>query len=639
MRTSVIKYRVADFLKRYPPFNEMSDLDLLDLAASGRVVFHESDEYVFQKEDSRGPFIWVVQQGMVHLLDGSQENQQLRDILGEGDMLGLGRFLGNTSYRYSARTASDVILYSIDAATFEAATKGNAAVSRYLAAHFSIRARYTEPSDTEPPARENPGGKVRAEKSWLDIAGPDATMLREALVTVEAQASARDAARRMKETGSSWIAVADHERVIGILGNETLRDQVASGADLTSATVRSIMTSEFPISAPKLRVSDCFLEMIRGRSTVLAITEDGSRETPLLGFLDAPRLALLTGWNPALFAREMASQRGVTDVSHLLSQGSVMVADGLADPANIDVGVRLASELLDTVVEQLIHEAQRQVAAEGKEAPEVSATWLVFGRTARRENFPFRQPEVGVVFDASSQRSSGMRAYFSEVVERVASILGAAGLPNPRRHAPWADYCRSLSDWTEYFVSRITDPIGQGIYATRDLFDFRPLRGDQSVATLLRDRVKRALESDSSFIPVLANDTMSNLPPLTFFRGVIIDLDGAKREALDIEETLLDPISDAARVFGYASKDLAVTNTLERLAHAAGLLPRAATVLLEAAEAFRVASWQLTRSRLRGLDAMRSIQPSTLSRYDQRRLKTAFSAIQNLLELTGTAFY
>ena len=70
MKTSVIKYRVADFLKRYPPFTEMSDLDLLDLAASGRVVFHESDEYVFQKDESRGSIIWVIQQGRIHLLAG-----------------------------------------------------------------------------------------------------------------------------------------------------------------------------------------------------------------------------------------------------------------------------------------------------------------------------------------------------------------------------------------------------------------------------------------------------------------------------------------------------------------------------------------------------------------------------------------
>ena len=130
MRTSVIRYRVADFLKRYPPFNEMTDLDLLDLASSGRVVFHESDEYIFRKDEERGPYIWVIQQGRVHLLSETNGDEQLKDILGEGDILGLGRILGKTEYRYSAKTESDVILYSIDGGTFEELSKRNPKISK-----------------------------------------------------------------------------------------------------------------------------------------------------------------------------------------------------------------------------------------------------------------------------------------------------------------------------------------------------------------------------------------------------------------------------------------------------------------------------------------------------------------------------
>src|SRR5688500_12027561 len=49
VNTSVIQYRVADFLKRYAPFDSLPDQDLLDLAGSGRVKFHESEEYVYQQ--------------------------------------------------------------------------------------------------------------------------------------------------------------------------------------------------------------------------------------------------------------------------------------------------------------------------------------------------------------------------------------------------------------------------------------------------------------------------------------------------------------------------------------------------------------------------------------------------------------
>ncbi len=638
MKTSVIKYRVADFLKRYPPFNEIDDLDLLDLAASGRVVFHESDEYVFQQDDPRGSVIWVIQQGRVHLLDESNEGQPLKDLLGEGDMLGLGRFLGNTSYRYSARTASDVILYSIDASTFEALTKRNPAVSRYLAAHFSMSERYVESNDTESSTTEQVRGGSTV-SCWIDAPGPDENALSELLTTVDPGDRVREAARRMKEAGTSWIAAVDAEgRPLGLLDSDLLRDCIAAGMDPAASTVDSTMNKEFLTASRHSAASDYFLEMMRGRSTVLAITEDGTRETRLLGIVDASHLSLFTGWNPALLVKEIVQGRGLTDWSRLLSQSSAIVADALVDPASVDQSTRIASELLDALTEQLIRRAVRELAIDGVQAPELASCWLVFGRSARRENFPFQQPELGVVFaDTPKQADGEARDYFSAVHERVVRLFSAAGMPRWSAIEQDVPRCRSVGDWGEYFALRIGDPIGNAVYATRDVLDFRPLFGDLTLAQELQDKVVQALASSSSFIPVLANDTMSNLPPLTFFRGVVIELDGAMRETLDIEKTMLEPIADAARVFGYASKDLPTTNTLQRLADAVTVLPRGSSVLLEATEAFRLAFYLIARVSDQSTSAL--IRPSTLNRYDQRRLKTAFSSIQNLLELTATAFY
>jgi CBS domain-containing protein len=177
------------------------------------------------------------------------------------------------------------------------------------------------------------------------------------------------------------------------------------------------------------------------------------------------------------------------------------------------------------------------------------------------------------------------------------------------------------------------------VYLARESFDFRALCGERALALDLAVKIGEALNSGTSFIPVLANDTMSNLPPLTFFKGVVVDLDGAMRETLDIEKTLLGPISDAARVLGLASHDLSATTTLERLDRGLQVLPKSAAILLEAAEAFRIASFQVARARLQMGAASSSIRPSSLSRYDQRQLKNAFNAVQGLLELTATSFY
>ena len=97
MKTSVIRQRVADFLKQNAPFDTLLEQDLLDLAGSGKVKFHESDEYVFRQGDAKGQFVWVIQQGRVELIEASASGQRLRDVLGEGDLLGLDRFVGDGS--------------------------------------------------------------------------------------------------------------------------------------------------------------------------------------------------------------------------------------------------------------------------------------------------------------------------------------------------------------------------------------------------------------------------------------------------------------------------------------------------------------------------------------------------------------
>jgi CBS domain-containing protein len=638
MRTSIIRYRVADFLKRYPPFNEMTDLDLLDLASSGRVVFHESDEYIFQKDEERGPQIWVIQQGRVHLLSETEGAEHLKDILGEGDILGLGRILGKTQYRYSAKTESDVILYSIDGDTFEELARRNPKISKYLSAHFSLSERYADAARKESASEEVPGSRV-SDVSWLEIAGPDDATLAESLIVLNESSSLQIAAQRMKQEERTTAAVVDSDgHLSGFIDVCAFRDAVAKDTDHHGRSVVGSMKRSAVISSRRATASDYFLEMLKSRSEVLAVTADGTSETNLAGFIEASHLALSTGWNPALLARELRASRSNASRKRHLDQATTMVASGLTDTGCVDQSLRLASELLDALCERLINITQEELFREDILPPSVEICWILFGSSARSENFPFRAPRIGAILDDSTEGHEKAHEYVSLVLERVSQLASSAGLPDPGGESNEA-YCRTLRQWDEYFSTRISDPIGNQVYLSRETFDFRHVHGQGRLCRELKKRVELALEASSSFIAVLANDTMSNLPPLTFFHGVVVDLDGAMSETLDIEKTLLGPISDAARVLGLASKDMSAVNTLERLERGQEILPASVPQLLEAAEAFRIATYQSARSRLHSGTLVSSIRPSSLSRYDQRQLKNAFTAVQGLLELTATAFY
>ena len=89
-----ISYRVADFLKKHPPFNAIDDADLLALAARGRVRFHEPNEYILWQGEPHRLQVFVIQQGTVSLWDESGGRRELRDVRGAGDMLGIERYNG-----------------------------------------------------------------------------------------------------------------------------------------------------------------------------------------------------------------------------------------------------------------------------------------------------------------------------------------------------------------------------------------------------------------------------------------------------------------------------------------------------------------------------------------------------------------
>ena len=119
METAVISYRVADFLKKHPPFHAIDEADLLGLAARGRVRFHEPNEYILWQGEPHRLHVFVIQQGTVSLWDEAKNRVELRDVRGVGDMLGIERYSDAPHCLYSGRSETDVVIYAFPAADFD----------------------------------------------------------------------------------------------------------------------------------------------------------------------------------------------------------------------------------------------------------------------------------------------------------------------------------------------------------------------------------------------------------------------------------------------------------------------------------------------------------------------------------------
>ncbi len=631
MKTSVIRYRVADFLREYPPFETFSLEDLLAFSGTGKVLFHEDDIYVFRKGEARNPLFWVIQQGQIEVLDESPMGERLCDVLGPGDILGLARAQDATTHPLTARTVTDVILYSFDETSFETLAGKYPEAARYLTAHLSASARHTKA--LQAPVNRDRLLTEREKTSWLRVTNAPPAWLRQRQAICGADLPLREAAALLTQSRNRAVGVvSDTGQPLGLV---TERDLPAL-ADAADTPVGACLNRDFHTAPPKLGTADYLLRMLQNRCQTLVITVDGTTNTPVEDIVTDSSLAIHCGRIPTLYQQEMLAADSVEELAYLCNRARAFLAEELAGPSVVEWFWQMQTELHHVLLERLVSIAKTELANAGRNHPPIAFCWLGFGKAARRELLMPDLPAFGLLYaDSPAHLETETAEYFSTLARKVEAKLKACiGKNRTPSHTIAA---RSLSAWKHVYTGLIQNPIGNSIYSARELFDLRPVYGDAALAADLRETIHAALQQQEMFIPVLANDTLANLPPLTFFQGSVVESDGTRKQTLNLEKTALLPLCDATRVFALNDGNLSASNTLDRLDTATRWLPQYASTFRDAADALRIASYQ---HAVASFDAGESndvvITPARLGRFEQRLLKSAFDAVRRLLELTAT---
>src|SRR5262245_39876849 len=304
MDTATISYRVADFLKKHPPFHAMEEQDLLGLASHGRVRFHEANEHVLWQGEPHKAYVFVIHQGTVSLWDEAGDRIELRDVRGPGDMLGIERFNGAPSAQHSARSATDVVIYAFPATEFETLLGKYPHAQRYVAAHGGVSIDYQPPGDRRPPQ---------------DIFLHD-VVREKTLPRCSTQDTIREAARRMQSAGSDAIVAVDAQaRVRAVLTGASLLEWIVDGDGNVDQPVESLIRSTLPTLAPSASVTAGALKMGQANVRAVAITEDGTPDGRLHAVVTAGDLMPVFGDEPAALLCEIRRATS-TDTLRRLNQ-------------------------------------------------------------------------------------------------------------------------------------------------------------------------------------------------------------------------------------------------------------------------------------------------------------------------------
>ena len=636
MKTATIAYRVVDFLRRWPPFQYMSDPELLELASGGRVLFHENDEIVFEQGRPRRPYVYVIQQGTVRLVEDTPQGPELRDVRGEGDLLGVGRYLGISEHLYTARTETDTILYALPADLFWELVKAHPRASRFLAAYFSVA---ISPSGLE--TQQPRGEDLRIGRRPVDWMARHVTAPQRPVIC-EPDTPVREVAKLLDRQGTGAAVVLGRDgHAQGVLTPRLLSGKVASGAFPLDAPARLVMDPLPPIAVPGLEAGAYLTRMLDSQTEQILLTADGTASSQFLGLVSRRDLTRVEGAASLAIIEDMGNAWKVGELARLRFQATAMIAAALTGADAVRWLAPMATAFDAAVLRRLVTLVEGALEDEGLCNPELDHCWVFFGSAGRSELMTVYDLDHGLIYDdPAPDQIKAARSWFLELGRRVSAGLAACGFVSTAKGivAGHPSACRSVGEWAHAFSGWIRDPATNCTYRAMSFFDLRPVHGDCHLVARLERGIEAEERDNKLFVPLLLEDSMANLPPMNFFRRLTVDDAGAYSDVLDLQRAALQPLVDLARALALGHGIYTAKGTLDRLAAMAARVDGADALIAEAAEAFRIALYHRARNGFTNDNDGSRVDPTKLTRLEQNLLKSGFRTVLQLMEYIAARY-
>ena len=262
--------------------------------------------------------------------------------------------------------------------------------------------------------------------------------------------------------------------------------------------------------------------------------------------------------------------------------------------------------------------------------------WLALGSEGRGEQTFATDQDNALLFAAGDERDAAERqARLLAFAREVNASLDRLGFPlcagNVMAGNP--ELCLSTEAWKAKFLGWIRQPTPQALLNANIVFDFRPLYGNLTLCTELRDWLFRYSEANPTFLRLMVQNALGVEPPLGLIRTFVVDDDAPFKGTLDLKSRGTRIFVDCARVFSLAH-GIAETGTAARLRQAGErlhVLPRHVDATVESFHFL-----QMLRLRQQDAPAHRGdpnrIDPYSLHDVDQRMLKEALRQAKQLQE-------
>lgn len=640
--SNVIVNRVAEFLKRFPPFSFLSKEDLEKVSTAVEIRYLEKGEVLFRQGQDAQPHFFVLKEGSIQLTETHQESEEIREYCDEGDVFGVLALLGKRPYLLNARVVENSLIYAIPVAVFEQMLEQNSRVALYFAAGFAsgqvvIRQDLSQGQKAR--------GLFRSESrdhSLLIFSDQSEIKISEKVLTCSGTQSIRIAAQKMTEAQVSSIVIVDDEnRPIGIITDKDLRSRVIVGSVSTEVPVKEIMTPKVITRKRTAGFSDLYLTMIKNRLHHLILTEDGTDQTPVSGIISDHDILLSMGNSPAVLIHGLMNTLDVKEMKSIRDRAEQMLRYYLENEVAMDFVASVMTEINDVIIRQAGRIAESSFAKEYPELAEVRYCFLSMGSEGREEQLLRTDQDNALVYeDVPEGLKEKAAEYFLKIGTEIVEVLlscGFASCPG-QIMASNPEWVQPISKWKTYFSNWILTPTQEALLKASIFFDFRPVTGSSGLAEELSMHIYEQIKSKEVFLNFLALNALMNPAPLGFFRDFVVEKSGEHRDQFDIKARAMMPLADLARLLVLSHGVVGVNNTFKRFERLAELEPTNEALFIQAGKAYEILMRMRALEGLQHGNSGRYISPESLGKLQRQLLKNAFSPISELQEIVRIRF-
>jgi CBS domain-containing protein len=633
---NTVAEQLADFLKKYPPFDNLTFEELSQVAMNIRVINLEKYKTLFQIDDKLHDCFYVVASGVIHLSVIADAEETLLNKCHEGDIFGLRPFFAKNNYMMTAKARQECIVYAIPIATFRPFVANNPNVLDFLLESFAINTN--NPNDKNIRGKLLSDNVIYSDNQSFDMQYFQSLSYNKLPLITSADNIVLEVAKMMTENLSNNIVVCNNLSAIpiGIVTHADLSTKIATGRYPITATIDKIMSRNIVTVVENISLAEAQLVMLKNNVTHLIATSDGTNQSEVKGIISEHDLIVSQANNPGVLIKQIKRSQSAEDVKQMHYRLTDIIQNSIHKNIPLFHIYSISSEIKLAMIKRSVELAILDLGS-----PPTRFAWLSIGSQGRKEQLLLTDQDSILVFeDVLPEKYIEVKDYFLRLAKRSVSNIEKLGYsPCPNGHtASNTLWCKSLTDWSNQYNSWMNTPGKNKDNLSSIFFDYEMAFGEAKIEEAIENIIYKNVKNNTLFFDYLGNEALKNNAPLSFFKKFNVEEEGHNKDKFDIKTRALLPLIDSARLFALSYGIKGVNNTYSRFKQLAIADPRHADLFINCAEAFLVLSKFRTIEGLKNEDSGQYINLNELNKMDKERLKNALTPMRELEQLIKDKF-